>query len=235
MEKETKKVPVISIKDVTKAYYILGNMITRVTNAKKELDIDTTESINSVKRVMKYLEYTIDRLEQTNDIDDITSKYMIDLESITGGAHISWEEYFINIAVLSSLRSKDPKKKVGACIVSQDNRILSVGYNGFPNGCKDEDFPWTKSKDLYDSKLAYVVHAEANAILNFRGDRSQLEGSSIYVTLFPCNECAKFIIQSGIKHIYYLDPDKEDDPTVRASKRMLDAAGITYEQLIENT
>lgn len=234
MEEKTK-VPVVSIKDVSKAYYVLGSILTRLKTLDTANDTDTVESIESITRVMDYLKYTADKLELTNDISSITDNYMVDIESYTGGAHISWNEYFINIAVLSSLRSKDPKKKVGACIVSNDNRILSVGYNGFPNGCKDEDFPWTKSTDLYESKLAYVVHAEANAILNFRGDRSQLEGSSIYVTLFPCNECAKFIIQSGIKHIYYLDPDKEDDPTVRASKRMLDAAGITYEQLIENT
>ena len=229
--KENEHIPVVSITDVSRAYYLLGNIITRLMNSEKGKEPESAESMKSIERVMEYLSYTIDKLNLTNDVDKIINDYMIDIKPLTGSAHISWEEYFINIALLSSLRSKDPKKKVGACIVSKDNRILSVGYNGFPNNCKDEEFPWEKSDDLYESKLAYVVHAEANAILNFRGDRSQLEGSSIYVTLFPCNECAKFIIQSGIKYVYFLDQDNLEDPRVRASKRMFDASGVHYKQL----
>lgn len=140
--------------------------------------------------------------------------------------YITWDEYFMGIAYLSAFRSKDPNTQVGACIVSSDNKILSVGYNGMPNGCSDDDFPWNKDKDPYDNKYFYTTHSELNAILNYRG--GTLEGAKIYVSLFPCNECAKAIIQSGIKEIIY-DSDKyADTDSVRASKRMLDAAKVKY-------
>lgn len=140
---------------------------------------------------------------------------------------ISWDEYFMGVAVLSSLRSKDPNTKVGACIVNQDKRIVGIGYNGFPIGCSDETFPWGNSKDdkYLDTKYPYVVHAEPNAILN---STSNLKGSTLYVTLFPCNECAKLIIQSGIKHIVYMDNKYETADSSIASRRMLDASGVTY-------
>jgi len=144
--------------------------------------------------------------------------------------YISWDEYFMGIAILSGLRSKDPSSQVGSCIVSEDNKILSMGYNGFPNGCSDDEFPWTREGEALDTKYAYVTHSELNAILNYRG--GSLEGSKIYVSLFPCNECAKAIIQSGIKEIIY-DSDKyADTPGVIASKRMLDAAGVHYRQYL---
>lgn len=140
--------------------------------------------------------------------------------------YISWDEYFMGIAVLSAMRSKDPNTQVGACIVSDDHKILSMGYNGFPKGCSDDDFPWCRDGDPFDNKYFYTTHSELNAILNYRG--GSLEGSKLYVTLFPCNECAKAIIQSGIKTICY-DSDKYGETAgVRASKRMLDAAGVTY-------
>ena len=141
--------------------------------------------------------------------------------------YISWDEYFMGVAMLSSMRSKDPGTQVGCCIVSPSNRILSMGYNGFPNGCSDEDFPWGKEEeDPYDNKYMYSTHSEMNAILNYRG--GSLEGAKLYVSLFPCNECAKAIIQSGIKTIVY-DSDKyADTDSVIASKRMLDAAGVRY-------
>lgn len=140
--------------------------------------------------------------------------------------YISWDEYFTGIAILSGMRSKDPNTQVGACIVDKNNRILSVGYNGFPNGCADDLFPWAREGDVLDTKYAFVAHSELNAILNYRG--GNLEGSRIYVSLFPCNECAKAIIQSGIKMICY-DSDKYGETAgVRASKRMLDAAGVKY-------
>ncbi|MBR5348891.1 MAG: dCMP deaminase family protein [Lachnospiraceae bacterium] len=141
--------------------------------------------------------------------------------------YISWDEYFMGVAMLSAMRSKDPGTQVGACIVSPANKILSVGYNGFPIGCSDDEFPWEReAEDPYDTKYQYVTHAEMNAILNFRGGR--LDDARVYVTLFPCNECTKAIIQSGIKEIIY-DSDKyADTPSVRASKRMLDAAGVKY-------
>lgn len=145
--------------------------------------------------------------------------------------YISWDEYFMGIAELSARRSKDPSTQVGACIVSSDNKILSMGYNGFPKGCSDDIFPWTKIQaehDPYNAKYVYVTHAELNAILNYRG--GSLEGAKIYVTLFPCNECAKAIIQAGIKTLVFREDKYADTPSVRASKRMLDAAGVRYYQ-----
>lgn len=140
--------------------------------------------------------------------------------------YISWDEYFMGVAVLSGMRSKDPNSQVGACIVSEDNKILSMGYNGFPMGCSDDEFPWAREGDSLDTKYFYVTHSELNAILNYRG--GSLEGAKLYVSLFPCNECAKAIIQAGIKTIVY-DSDKyADTPSVIASKRMLDAAGVRY-------
>lgn len=138
--------------------------------------------------------------------------------------YLSWDEYFMGIALLSSYRSKDPNTQVGACIVNDKNRIMSVGYNGFPYGCNDDEFPWERSGDTYDTKYPYVCHAELNAILNNRG--ANLEGAKIYVALFPCNECAKAIIQSGIKEVVYLSDKYADTPSTRASKRMFNAAGV---------
>ena len=138
--------------------------------------------------------------------------------------YISWDEYFMGVAMLSAARSKDPNTQVGACIVSQDNKILSMGYNGFPIGCSDDEFPWNRDGDPYENKYFYTTHSELNAILNYRG--GSLEGSKLYVTLFPCNECAKAVIQSGIRTIIYADDKYADTPGVRASKRMLTAAGV---------
>ena len=140
--------------------------------------------------------------------------------------YLSWDEYFMGVAMLSGMRSKDPHSQVGACIVSEDNKILSMGYNGFPKGCSDDEFPWGREGEPLDTKYLYVTHSELNAILNYRG--GSLEGAKLYVSLFPCNECAKAIIQAGIKTIVY-DCDKyADTPSVIASKKMLDAAGVRY-------
>ena len=142
--------------------------------------------------------------------------------------YIDWDEYFMGIAFLSGMRSKDPNTQVGACIVSQDNKILSMGYNGFPTGCSDDEFPWNRDGSPLDNKYFYTTHSELNAILNYRG--GSLEGSKLYVSLFPCNECAKAIIQSGIREIIY-DSDKyKDTPSIIASKRMLTAAGVAYKK-----
>lgn len=141
--------------------------------------------------------------------------------------YISWDEYFMSVAKLAGMRSKDPNSQVGACIVSQDNKILSMGYNGFPIGCSDEAFPWARDGEVLDTKYFYVVHSELNAILNYRGS---LEGAKLYVSLFPCNECAKAIIQCGIKTIVYEDDKYHDKPMTIASRRMLDAAGVRYYQ-----
>lgn len=139
--------------------------------------------------------------------------------------YISWDEYFMGVAYLSAMRSKDPGTQVGACIVSPSNKILSMGYNGFPIGCSDDEFPWNRERpNPLENKYFYSTHSELNAILNYRG--GSLEGCKMYVTLFPCNECAKAIIQSGIRSIVY-DCDKyADTPAVRASKRMLTTAGV---------
>jgi dCMP deaminase len=144
--------------------------------------------------------------------------------------YISWNEYFMGIALLSSLRSKDPNTQVGCCIVSSDKRILSMGYNGFPAGCSDDEYPWGKEGNDYDIKYTYVVHAELNAILNYKGPSSSLKGSTLYTTLFPCNECVKAIIQSGIAKVVYYSDKHADTDTNRAAKRMLDSASIPYEQ-----
>ena len=138
--------------------------------------------------------------------------------------YITWDEYFMGVAILASKRSKDPNTQVGACIVDENNVILSTGYNGFPYGCSDDDFPWDRTGD--DTKYSYVVHAELNAILNARG--KNLKGSKIYVDLFPCNECAKAIIQSGIKTVIYDDDKYANTPGNICSRKMFDAAGVEY-------
>ncbi len=138
--------------------------------------------------------------------------------------YLSWDEYFMGIAELSAQRSKDPSTQVGACIVSQDNKILSVGYNGMPRSCSDDEFPWERQGGNLDTKYFFVCHAELNAILNFRG--GSLEGSKIYTTLFPCNECAKAIIQSGVSEIIYKSNKYADSDSVVASTLMFKTAGI---------
>ena len=141
--------------------------------------------------------------------------------------YISWDEYFMGIAMLAARRSKDPNTQVGACIVSQDNIIISTGYNGMPAGCSDDEYPW--GREGAETKYPYVVHAELNAILNANG--RDLRGSKLYVALFPCNECAKAIIQSGVKEVYYLSDKYATTPTTLASKRMLNSAGVKCTQL----
>ena len=144
--------------------------------------------------------------------------------------YISWDEYFMGIALLAAKRSKDPSTQVGACIVNENKKIMSMGYNGFPIGCDDDDFPWDREGECsYDTKYPYVCHAELNAILNNRG--GSLEGCSIYVALFPCCECAKAIIQSGIKKVLYISDKYADSDSTRASKRMMDAAGVEYKKI----
>ncbi len=143
--------------------------------------------------------------------------------------YISWDEYFMGVALLASLRSKDPNTQVGACIVDRDNRILSTGYNGFPRGCSDDEFPWGREGEANETKYPFVVHAELNAILNAGG--RPLAGSRIYVALFPCNECAKAIIQAGIREVIYLSDKYAQTPGTLASKRMLKSAGVTLTPL----
>lgn len=146
--------------------------------------------------------------------------------------YISWDEYFMGIAMLASMRSKDPSTQVGACIVSPEHIILSTGYNGFPKGCSDDEYPWAREGEENSTKYPYVVHAELNAILNAGG--KDLRGSSIYVALFPCNECAKAIIQSGICEVVYLSDKYNGTSHNTASKRMLTSAGIKLRQLVSD-
>ena len=142
---------------------------------------------------------------------------------------ISWQQYFMGVAKLSAYRSKDPNTQVGACIVNAENKIVGVGYNGLPWGCEDTQFPWdNREGDMYDTKYPYVVHAELNAILN---SIQNLKGCRIYVSLFPCHECVKAIIQSGIKEIVYEDEKYNGTDSDRAAKRMLDAAGVKYTKI----
>ena len=140
---------------------------------------------------------------------------------------ISWDEYFMGLAHLSAMRSKDPNTQVGACIVDDERKVVSIGYNGFPIGISDKEFPWGRDGGVLDSKYAYVVHAELNAILN---SARSLNGCTIYVSLFPCNECAKAIIQSGIKKIIYESDKYADLDNFKASRRMLEAAGVELVQ-----
>ena len=142
--------------------------------------------------------------------------------------YLSWDEYFMGVAMLSGMRSKDPNTQVGCCIVSQDNKILSMGYNGLPMGCSDDEFPWARDGEPLVTKYLYVTHSELNAILNYRG--GSLEGAKLYVSLFPCNECAKAIIQAGIRRLVY-DSDKYNGtPSTIASRKMLSAAGVDIQK-----
>ena len=144
--------------------------------------------------------------------------------------YISWDEYFMGIAMLSAMRSKDDNSQVGTCIVSSDNKILSLGYNGMPTGCDDNLMPWRRSGAPLDTKYMYVCHAELNAILN--SPAPSLKGAKVYTTLFPCNECTKAIIQSGIKEVIYLSDKYADSDNNIAARRMFDMVGISYRKYI---
>lgn len=147
--------------------------------------------------------------------------------------YISWDEYFMGISLLSGMRSKDPSTTVGACIVDKNNRIVSIGYNGFVNGCSDDDFPWGREGEFLETKYPFVVHAEQNAILNARG--KSLEDCTIYVNLFPCHDCAKNIIQSGIKKVIYIEDKYKDTDSIKASKMMFEKSGVVYSKLKTKT
>lgn len=140
--------------------------------------------------------------------------------------YLKWDEYFMGIALLSALRSKDPNTSVGSCIVSKENKILSVGYNGMPAGCSDDEYPWDREGNALDTKYFYVCHAELNAILNYTG--SNMRGAKVYTTLFPCNECTKALIQTGISEVIYYSDKYSNTDSDKAARRMFDSAGITY-------
>jgi dCMP deaminase len=147
--------------------------------------------------------------------------------------YLSWDEYFMGVALLSSQRSKDPNTQVGACIVNPKNKIVGVGYNGFPAGCSDDEFPWAREGEYLDTKYPYICHAELNAVINKIS--ADLYDCRLYVALFPCNECAKVIIQAGIKDVIYLSDKYGQTDPVRASKRMFQAAGVRWRQLKVST
>ena len=142
--------------------------------------------------------------------------------------YISWDEYFMGVALLTSQRSKDNSSQVGAGIVSRENKILYMGYNGMPIGCLDDEMPWEREGKPLETKYMYVCHAELNAILNHASGTGSLRGARIYTTLFPCNECAKALIQSGIAEVIYYEDKYADTDSVIASKRMFDLVGIRY-------
>ena len=153
------------------------------------------------------------------------------MESKKRQEYLTWDEYFMGIAKLTAGRSKDPNTQVGACIVGKDDRLLSAGYNGAPNNFNDDIFPWDRSGEPLKTKYLYVCHAEANAIDNYRGNKKEFEGARIYVDLFPCNECAKKIVQNGIKEVIYLSDKYADSDSTKASKLIFDTCGVTYRQL----
>jgi dCMP deaminase len=145
---------------------------------------------------------------------------------------ISWDEFFMRVAMAAKMRSKDPNTQVGACIADTNNRILSVGYNGTPAGLEDDEFPWETTDDPLTDKHNYVIHAEANAILNYRGSLKDMAGGTVYVTLFPCKECAKTLVQAGIGEVVYLDDKYHDTEDGRVSRSVLDRCGISYRQVL---
>ncbi|MGD8922644.1 MAG: dCMP deaminase family protein [Candidatus Zixiibacteriota bacterium] len=144
--------------------------------------------------------------------------------------YLSWDDYFMAVAQLSALRSKDPNTQVGACIVNKKKRIIGIGYNGFPTGCSDDQLPWEREGAFLETKYPYVCHAEMNAITN-SSNKPELEGATMYVSLFPCNECAKLIVQVGIKEVVYLSDKYRETDIMVASRKILDMAGVSYRQL----
>ena len=143
--------------------------------------------------------------------------------------YLSWDEYFMGVALLSALRSKDPNTQVGACIINEQKKIVGIGYNGLPIGCDDDDFPWDREGEFLETKFPYVCHAELNATLNKIS--ADLDKGIVYVTLFPCNECAKVLIQSGIQEVIYLSNKYPDSDSVQAARKMFDSAGVEYRAL----
>lgn len=145
--------------------------------------------------------------------------------------YLSWDEYYMSIAIIASMRSKDESTQVGACLVDKNKRLLTIGYNGTPIGWNDDFFPWEREGERLNTKYPYVCHAERNAIDNFRGNHESIEGATLYVNLFPCNECAKSIIQSGIRNVIYLSDKYAENEDTKAAKRMFDMCRVTYRQI----
>jgi dCMP deaminase len=205
-----------------------------VSNEKREWE-NTDPVKQNLKQCIEMADYNfmnngcIEELEEK--IEVVLKKIVSNEKNIFSGREncISWDEYFMGISVLSAKRSKDPSTQVGACIIDEDKKIVGTGYNGSPRGIDDKDFPWKREGDFLETKYAYVCHAELNAILN--STKESLKNCTMYVALFPCNECAKAIIQSGIKKVVYLSDKYFDTPASIASRRILTMAGIELVEL----
>ncbi|PIS42940.1 MAG: cytidine deaminase [Candidatus Kerfeldbacteria bacterium CG08_land_8_20_14_0_20_40_16] len=141
--------------------------------------------------------------------------------------YISWDECFMRIAHVIAERSKDPNTQAGAVIANEQNVVVGLGYNGWPRGIDNDALPWRREGNLYDTKYAYIVHAEENAIYNAN---AKTRGCRIYSTLFPCNECAKTIIQNGITEVIYASDKYNDQEIWKASRRLFDLVGVKYRQ-----
>ncbi len=208
MNKIAESIPQLVVKRYTPPGKEIGSSCGEFTKHYYHKEIETKEQLNEFKKWEHH--------------HKIYENYRRD--------YINWNDYYMGIAVLSSKRSKDPSTQVGACIVGEDKRILSIGYNGTPNMIDDDYFNWAKDGELINTKYAYVIHAEMNAILNYKGNINNLRNSTLYVTLFPCNECAKFIVQSGISKIVYLSDKYAETESTKISKILFDECNVSYEQ-----
>ncbi len=198
---------------------------------EKEARENTSDpSKQQLNKVGEMANITLDNSSTIKNLEEGVEKLLTSLKSTKRTNYISWDKYFMGIALLSAQRSKDPNTQVGACIVDPKNKIVGIGYNGFPIGCSDDELPWgvREAENEMDTKYPYIVHAELNAVLNSRG---KLNDSKIYTALFPCNECAKVIIQSRIKEVIYLNDKYRETDSVKASKKMFDMAGVKYKKI----
>lgn len=193
----------------------------------KDLGIGESETGQGVGPCMKQADFKLINDGSFEEISEKVEKLYHDLQMAI--PPLTWDEYFMTFAQVAAKKSKDPSTKVGACIVDQQNRVVGLGYNGFPKYCNDNSFPFERTGEFLETKYAYVVHAEPNAILNSTKDTHSCK---MYVTLFPCNECAKLIIQAGIKEVIYLENKYFDTDTVKASMKLFNECGIKTRQFI---
>lgn len=210
---------------------------TFVRNEEREW-ANTDPTKGNLRRCIELSDYQFTNDGSLNELFSQIDEALADLKTKSKNVtkrqdYISWDEYFMGVSILSGKRSKDPSTQVGACIVDDDKKIVATGYNGAPRGIDDEDFPWSREGDFLETKYAYVCHAELNAILN--SSKETLKNCTIYVALFPCNECAKSIIQSGIKKVVYLSDKYMDVPAFIASRRILEMANIELVQMKADT
>ncbi|OQR89571.1 deoxycytidylate deaminase [Thraustotheca clavata] len=203
-----------------------------VVDSKKHEDAATLINVHRMQKQHKIAAAENDKKRVLEDEEDeaVSTKKIRKSTTLQKRTdYLSWDDYFMSVAFLSAMRSKDPSTQVGACIVNEEKKIVGIGYNGFPNGCGDDELPWARQADTpLETKYPYVCHAEMNAILN--KNSSSVKGCTIYVALFPCNECAKLIIQSGIKNVIYYSDKYKDDWKFEASRRLLDLAKVSYRQ-----